>query len=192
MTKISAATLLADVNAATFVPVARDAGAGTFSDGRVKLGKLALLDGEWSYIKLAANFLNTTLLDNATLLAMGTLLPNTHYVFEGMFFVQTIVATTGPRPGLSWPGGLTANAARLITPNSASADATRHFGGVTTQNASGTGLPIADVTHLANTFGMFITGAAPTGTLTITLASEIDLSEVRMMAGSFLRWRALP
>jgi hypothetical protein len=112
-------------------------------------------------------------------------------LFEGFLFLQTAATTTGARPGISWPGGTVQETAWMISPGSLTAFNSRFWGAPTTQNAAATAIGAADEGMHGRFEGQFVTGASPTGALTITLATEIAGSEARIMQNSWLRWRVI-
>lgn len=144
----------------------------------------------WTYVKLTANFLNSTTTNTSSLLRF-TPEANSFYEVEGKLFLQSAATTTGPRPGISWPTGTTQEAAWMMAPSSATAFISRFWGAPTTANAASTGVAIANEGLYGQVKAMFLTGATPAGNWTITLASEISASESRIMANSFIRYRKI-
>lgn len=144
----------------------------------------------WTYVKLAQTAATTATGNTATALGF-TPEANAHYIFEGMLFVQAAATTTGARPGISWPSGTVQESAWMLSPNNATAFASRFWGAPTTSNASATGVAIANEGLHARFEGQLITGASPSGSLAITIASEVAGSEARIMANSWLRWRTI-
>lgn len=116
---------------------------------------------------------------------------NTSYEIEFRLLLRTAATTTGPRPGISLPTGITDAAYQITSPNSNTALAFRAQGTNTTQNAASTGLPTTTDSYLAIGTALLIMGASPSGTFGITLASEINASAVTIKAGSFLRYRTV-
>lgn len=145
----------------------------------------------WTYVKLSSNFTTTTTANSSTGLSFGSLAPNTHYLFEGQFFLQSVATTTGARPGIIWPSGTVQETAWMLSPNNATAFASRFWGAPSTANASATGMAVINEGFFGRVEGQFVTGASPSGSLTISLASEIAGSEVRMMANSWIRYRTI-
>lgn len=146
----------------------------------------------WTAVKLAADFsVNVTADTDVTGLSF-TPAANKTYLVLGYFIVKTSVATTGPRPGLRWPtAGVVQNAARIEAPNSATASALRFAGSTAVANAASTGLADASNGWFAKCEAVLVTGAAPSGKLQATLASEVAGSAVNMLAGSFLLYREI-
>ena len=79
----------------------------------------------------------------------------------------------------------------MTVANSATAAVNRFWGPVSTQTAAATAAPAVNDGFFGKVEGQFITGASPSGSLQISLASEIAASEVRMMANSWIRYRVL-
>jgi hypothetical protein len=145
----------------------------------------------WTYVKLASTFTTTSTDDTASGLELGSLAPDTHYLFEGFLFLQSAATATGARPGISWPGGTVQETAWMISPISLVGFASRFWGAPTTQKVNAGAIGVADESTHGRFEGQFITGASPTGALEITLATEGGGIEVRIMANSWLRWRTI-
>jgi len=145
----------------------------------------------WTYVKLETTVTSTSTANTATALAFGSLAADTHYIFEGMLFMQSSVTTTGVRPGISWPTGTTQETAWMQSSTSVTAFTSRFWGAPTTANAGATSAAVANEGQHGRFEGQFVTGGSPTGSLRITLASEIAASEVRLMANSWLRYRTI-
>lgn len=145
----------------------------------------------WTYIKLASDFLTSsaTAVD-ITGLAF-TPAANKQYEFECLLLARTATATVGPRGGLVWPTGTTDGVADLYTPSSGTAQ-TMVFGnpGAALLAAVG-GLPNTTTSYPIRIAGTFLTGASPTGSLKIQLASETAGTNVTAKAGSFLKYREI-
>jgi hypothetical protein len=118
-------------------------------------------------------------------------LPGLRYEIEGRFLLQAAVATTGPRPGVSWPTGLVDGAAELSAPNSATAGAFVWLRAGQAGFAASTGVPSANQSWLGRLSAVLLAGPSVAGAFQVTLASEIAASAVRMMPGSLLRWREI-
>ena len=145
---------------------------------------------DWVYVKLVSAATTTGTANSNTLLAF-TPIANTMYEFEAKLFLQSAATTTGVRPGIAWPSGLTQNSAWVLSPTSQTAFASRFFGNTSTANAASTATAIINEGFYGKAEGMFVTGANPSGNLIITLASEIAASEVRIMQNSFIRYRII-
>jgi hypothetical protein len=145
----------------------------------------------WTYAKLGTDF-NTTSATavNVTGLAF-TPLANTEYEFEAVLYQRTNTATVGPRPGCSWPSGLTDGVVRIDTPSSATANlvAMGNFNAAVLQAVGG--LPNTTQSWPTWIKGGLRAGAAPSGNFQVQLASETAGTAVFAMAGSFIRWRAI-
>lgn len=106
-------------------------------------------------------------------------------------FGRTATATTGPRPGIAYPTGLTDAGSYIQAVNSNTAAAYRFQGAISTQNAASTGLPTTTDSYLAIAEAVLIVGASPSGNFQITLASETSGVSVTMKAGSFIQYRTI-
>lgn len=145
----------------------------------------------WTNVILGSDFtISTTSNNNVTGLNF-TPSANTRYLVEVSLLLRTATATTGPRPGFSWPAGLSDGGAWMQAPNSATVYALRSWGPINTQNAASTGLPDTTSSHLAIGGAYFITGGSPSGNFQVTLASETAAVNVTMRAGSFIRYRTI-
>lgn len=145
----------------------------------------------WTNVILGTDFSNSTTSNNAVTGLSFTPAANKRYLVELFLLLRTAAATTGPRPGIAWPSGLTDGASWIGAPNSNTAFASRIQGALTTQNAASTGLPTTTDSYLASGTAYFITGASPSGSFQVTLASEVGASAVTVRAGSFLRYREI-
>lgn len=146
----------------------------------------------WTYIKLTDTVESSSAGRTDTALAF-TPDPNSHYVIEGMLFVQTTVTSTGPRPGLGWPSaGVLQNSAIMTAPNSATTNAFRLWGAKSYAAAASGGLPAIDEGFHAEFRAQIVTGASVTGQFVVTLASETNGTTVRMMQNSWIRYRKIP
>lgn len=143
----------------------------------------------WTYFVLGSDFTTTSgTAVNVTGMAF-TPSANTRYEFEASLYLQTATATVGPRPGLAAaPSGLTHSAARISAPSSATAEILSNWVG-NASAALSTGLPAQNVTNLGTIRGAIVAGATPSGSVQMTLQSESAGTTVRVMAGSFLKWR---
>ena len=146
----------------------------------------------WTYINLASSFL-TSSTSNVTITGLQfTPVAGKTYEFEAFILVSSALTTTGPRPGVRiGTGGTLIGAANIDAPNTATAQTLRNATstGGTVQTAAATGIAIADAPYLSRITGMCVAGAAPSGAVQVTLASEIAASTVTAVAGSFLRYR---
>ena len=145
----------------------------------------------WTNVILGSDFtISTTSNNNVTGLNF-TPSASTTYCVEVMLLLRTATATVGPRPGFSFPSGLTDSGAWMQSPNSATASSQRWWGNTTTANASSTGIPDTTNSYIAIGGALLIVGGSPSGTFGVTLASETAATNVTMKAGSFLRYRTI-
>lgn len=143
----------------------------------------------WTYLKLASDFTTSsaTAVD-VTGLAF-TPAANLLYEFEACLMLRTATATVNPRVGLAWPTGMTDGVAAIRAAQTS-----------TTQllaNGNIAAALLVAVGGLANNTqswpcelkGIAKAGATPSGNIKIQLASETAATVVRVVAGSFLKWR---
>ena len=160
-------------------------------DGKADVGHTHPPSDPWTYVKLANNATTTGTANVDTALAF-TPPANSVVIFEGQLFLQAAATTTGVRPGIKWPtGGVLQNIAKVESPNSATAAALRFWGNTATANAAATGVAVANEGIFGKVEGTIVTNDTVTGNLIVTLASEVSGSEVRLMANSWLRYRAI-
>lgn len=145
----------------------------------------------WTYIRLGTTF--TTSSATAVDVTGMSFTPgaNQTYVLEGFLFVRTATTTVGPRPGVAWPTGLSDGAIQLTVASSATAFLTANG------NPSGAvllavgGLPTTTGSWPATLRGTIVTGASPSGTFRLQLASETAGTNVTIQAGSWIRYRTI-
>lgn len=143
----------------------------------------------WTYLKLAADF--TTSLATAQDVTGLAFTPaaNQSYEFEACLMLRTATATVNPRVGLAWPAGMTDGCAMI-----------REAQAATTQllaNGNIAAALLVAVGGLANNTqswpceikGIVRAGASPSGNVRVQLASETAGTVVRVVAGSYLKWR---
>lgn len=144
----------------------------------------------WTSVILGSDQTWNTTANNATNLTF-TPAANTRYYIEVYLLLRTALATVGPRPGFSFPGGLTDSGAWMQVPNTATASAQRWWGTTAAANAASTGVPDTTSSWLAIGGAYIITGSSPSGDFTVTLATETDGTNVTIKAHSFLRYRTI-
>lgn len=145
----------------------------------------------WTYLKLASDF--TTSLATAQDVTGLAFTPaaNQSYEFEAMLMLRTATATVQPRIGLAFATGLTDGVASAFLSQSATAQLTA-FGNI---NAA----LLMAVGGLANNTqswpggirGLIRAGASPSGNVKVQLASETAGTVVRVVSGSFLKYRQI-
>lgn len=114
---------------------------------------------------------------------------NQTYMFEAMLFTRTATATVGPRPGVAWPLGLVDGIAMVQQTSSATANVVANGNMNATVLAPVGGLPNTTQSFPAYIWGSFVTGATPSSTLRVFLASETSGTNVTVKAGSYIRYR---
>lgn len=145
----------------------------------------------WTYVKLASDF-TTSLATNANVTGLSfTPNANSTYVIEGFFLLRTATATVGPRPGIAWPTGTSDGAAQIESANSAVAQQYGAGNPSGAFNSASTGVPTTTGSWPGAMWGTVVTGASPSGTVQVTLASETAGTNVTMKAGSWIRYRTI-
>lgn len=145
----------------------------------------------WTYVKLSSDYVVSTTTNSDSFLRF-TPSASTHYVVEGMLFLQTAATTTGARPGIKWPtGGINQNIAWVTSSMSVTTFASRFWGGTTTANAASTAIGGANKSFYGKIEASFVTSPYPNGDFIITLASEVNGSVARLMTNSFIRYRSI-
>lgn len=142
----------------------------------------------WTYAILGSQFRTT--FTAAQLIGLGFVpAANTRYEFEFHIWTRAQAATTGPRVGIAWPTGLTDGVGSIEAASSGTAKV------IANGNINGpiiclnTGLANSTQSHPTFGWGSF-RASTPTGTMQLTLQSEIGASTVMAEVSSFLRWRS--
>lgn len=146
----------------------------------------------WTYVRLTSDF--TTSSNTAVAVTGINFAPsaNNRYEIYGMFMLRTATATVGPRPGVSWPTGLSDGAARFFTPSSATANLNTNGNIAATMIVAVGGLPSTTGSWLGTFEALIVCGASPSGNVQLNLASETAGTVVTMKAGSFIKYRLIP
>ena len=145
----------------------------------------------WTYIFLTSDFVTSS---STTVPVTGmefTPLANKKYEIYGMFMMRTNSTTVGPRPGCEWPTGLIDGVATIKMTSSATAQLIANGNINAAVLSSVGGLPNTTQSYPAKIEAMFISGATPSGTFKIRLASETSGTNVTMKANSFLKYREI-
>ena len=147
----------------------------------------------WTYVRLTSDFTTTsTTAANVTGLAF-TPAANTRYEFEGLLMLRTATTTVNPRTGLAWPTGGTDGVAMIEQAQTTTAVPICANGNIAAVLLVAVGgLPNTTQSWPARVQGMFIAGATPSGDVRLQLASETAGTTVRVVAGSWLKWRTVP
>lgn len=144
---------------------------------------------DWTYVKLASDFSTSSASAvDVTGLAF-TPAANKQYEFEVLLLLRTATATVGPRTGLAWPSGTTDGVADLFVPTSGTAQVLVFGNFNAALLAAVGGLPNTTRSYPSRIRGTLITGASPSGTLKVQMASETAGTNVTVKAGSFIRYR---
>lgn len=143
----------------------------------------------WTYVTLGSDFVTSS----ATAVDVTGLnlspLANTKYEIQGRFLLRTATTTVGPRPGVAWPSGMTDGVVTLRTESSATAFLTANGNINAAVLTAVGGLPTNTQSYPGHLEAMLISGASPSGTFRIQLASETAGTNVTMKAGSFIKYR---
>lgn len=144
----------------------------------------------WTHIFIAADFA-TTSASAVDVTGLGfTPAANTRYEFEAQLLTRTDTTTVGPRPGLAWPTGMTDGVASIQQASSLTANVFANGNVAGPVLAPVGGLPGTALSWPAYVKGLAYAGASPSGQIRIQLASETAGTNVRIMLGSFLKYRA--
>jgi len=144
---------------------------------------------QWTYVVLASDFgTSSASAVDVTGLAFTPALSK-KYEFEGKFLLRTATTTVGPRPGLAWPTGMTDGVATLWTTSSATAQLVVNGNISAALLTAVGGLPTTTASWPGFLEGYAISGATPSGTIKVQLASETAGTSVTMKAGSFIKYR---
>jgi hypothetical protein len=171
------------------------------SGGVLAFGSIpeASVDGAWTYVKLTTDHVNSTTTPTLSDLKFTPALGKQYEVW-GILLLRSAASTTGVRVGLQFP------APGASPPASDGGGGFVEGPGSTTASSfeqhvrpTGTNLALASTSHPGGTnyypgtvYGTVITGATSSGDFGVTLESEIAASEVRIGAGSFIRYREIP
>jgi hypothetical protein len=169
-------------------------GDGDTATGRVHVVKAAVsyTDGAadaWTYIKLGTDATTTS----ATAVSVSGLAftpaASRNYEFKALLLLRTATATVGPRPGITWPTGMTDGVVTARASNSATAEAQAHGNKNAAVVAASTGIANNTQSYPGRIDGYLIAGASPSGNLQVTIQSETGGTTVTVKAGSFLAYR---
>lgn len=146
----------------------------------------------WTYVKVAGSNFTTSSATAVDITGLAfTPSAGLSYEIEAMLYTRTATATTGPRPGVAWPTGLTDGIAYIQQTSAA--------GTVVMQNGNFNASVLAPIGGLPNTTqswpaliqATFIAGGSPSGTFKLRLASETAGTNVTVQIGSWMRYRSI-
>lgn len=149
----------------------------------------------WTYLKVTGSDFTTSLATAQDVTGLGfTPAANTNYEFDGELGVRTATATVNPRPGLAWPTGMTDGWAAI---QQSGATATAAMVAVCGNINAPLLLAVGGLPNNTQSWPVLIrgvvrAGASPLGNVRVQLASETALTTVRVVIGSFLRYRIIP
>lgn len=144
----------------------------------------------WIVVTLGSDFTNSTTTAQSVTDFLFTPSANTGYLIELYLSCESVATTTGPRPGWTWPTGLTMGTGWMQSPNSATASA-QAWG----SSASGelvcncTGVAVANRPYIHIGQAHIIAGPSVSGNFQVRFRSEVASSQCTMKAGSFMRIR---
>lgn len=164
--------------------------AGLGADGKVPSAQLPVSGSDpWTIVKLTSEF-STTLATAQDVPGLSfTPVAGTWYIVEAFLLVRTATATVNPRLGLAWPTGLTDGGAMLDQGQSATADILARGNPNAPLLVAVGGIPNTTQSWPAYLSGVALAGATPAGNVRVQVASETAGTAVRVMPGSYLRYR---
>jgi hypothetical protein len=131
----------------------------------------ALSTPEWVYVKLTSDQIVSTSTSTATSLAF-TPAANTLYEVEGQLWLRSGDLAVGPQPGIAWNSGNSDGVAHIETTNASTTTVLANLTNGTDGKAAATTFPSTSSSYPAQINASFKTGASPTGSFTITLATS--------------------
>jgi hypothetical protein len=147
----------------------------------------------WVYVKVVGSDFSTTSATAVDVTGLAfTPAANTDYEFEALLMIRTATASVNPRAGLAWPTGMTDGVAQIMESQAVTGTPLFAFGNVNAALLIAVGaLPNTTQSWPVSIKGMIRAGATPSGTVRVQLASETAGTAVKMMIGSFLRYRII-
>lgn len=145
----------------------------------------------WTYVEVNGGSDFTTTSNTAqdvTGLAFTPAL-NTRYIFEAVLGIRSATATVNPRVGLAWPTGMADGVATIEQTSTATAKVMANGNISAPLLMAVGGIPNNSASWPALIYGFVLAGATPSGNVRIQLASETNGTTVRIIAGSYLRYR---
>lgn len=147
----------------------------------------------WTYQVLSSDF--TTSSTTVGDVTQGELLgfapsANTKYIFEAQLMLRTATATVNPRVGFAWATGLTDGVVQINEAQSATA-MIQAYGNINAAVLTAVGgLTNNTQSWPCFVWGMVVAGASPSGNCRIQLSTETAGTVVRVVSGSWLRYRS--
>jgi len=145
----------------------------------------------WTTVQLATDFISTNTIASPDAVTGWTFTPaaNKVYLIEFHALGKAASTATGIRLGrAAGLGGSVQCGLRQMVPNGNTGAFFQNIWG--TANISGSASASANATpHYMCAHGMIISGASPSGSLQISLATETGGSAVTLLAGSIFRYR---
>jgi hypothetical protein len=142
----------------------------------------------WTAVKLASDFV--TDLTTYTLVTGFEFTPaaNKTYMIEMHALAYGASTLVGIRPGYQAMGGTISCGVNVNVATATGSSTIRNLFGILANPSSATASASA-TPHLITMQGILISGATPSGSFGVTLASESAASDVTFIAGSFFRYR---
>lgn len=131
----------------------------------------ALSTPDWTYVKLTSDQIVSTTTSTSTALAF-TPAANTLYEVEGQLWLRSGDLAVGPQPGIAWNSGNSDGVAHIETTDASTTTVLANLTSGTDGKAAATTFPSTSASYPAQINASFKTGASPTGSFTITLATS--------------------
>jgi hypothetical protein len=169
------------------------------ADGKVPSAQLPAAGSDpWTYVRVTSDHSTTATAAGDVLVAPGgaalgfTPAANSRYEVEGTLMIRTATATVNPRVGLAWSTGLSDGVATIDTAQTATSQLTTRGNIAASLLAAVGGIPNTTQSWPVAVMATVIAGASPSGLTRIQLASETSGTAVRVMAGSWIKYRIIP
>jgi hypothetical protein len=148
----------------------------------------------WTYVSLGSDFTHSTTLPVDVTGLSFSAEPSKKYEIEGRFLVRSAAVSTGVQVGLAWPSNTdtSKSACHIASPSSASAIFIRNLAGGVDDAAQSLGAVSTTAASLAWLTAVLFTTSGSADAFQIRVESEIGASQVRIIAGSFIRYREIP
>jgi hypothetical protein len=143
----------------------------------------------WTYVVLGADF--TTSSGTSVDVTGMNFTPgaNKRYEIEVWLMTRTALATSGPRPGLTFPTGLNDGIFYGTATVAASTQVITNDDAIGEAVINSTGLPDATASYPCRINAIILTGAAPSGNVQVRIKAETATNNIIVRAGSFLKYR---
>lgn len=143
----------------------------------------------WSILSLSSDF-TTSSSTAGDVTGLGfTPSANTRYMFEAVLGVRTATATVNPRVGFAWPTGMSDGVCQIDESQTATTRLMANGNINAALLVAVGGIPNTTQSWPVTVWGWARAGASPSGNLRLQLASETNGTVVRIVSGSYLRYR---